>query len=129
MGIVCENILIKEYNHLTKTCLFPSALQFLISDKDDKITNEVQKDVVKVKDANEDSSSTDNDEVKENIPEAKNPDAGNPIAENPEVAQADNAPESSEESTETKEGSSSPKVLEPVIIVEDKKNDDNTTNF
>ena len=111
---------------------------FLIS----KDTNETKVDV---KDANEESSSTDDKEVEpEADPEAKleaEPEAepeAKPEAEPEADPEADleaelkteNVPEAEtiEDSTETKEGTSTPKVLEPVIIVEDKK-DEITTNL
>ena len=100
---------------------------FLISDQD---TNDHK---VEVKDANEESSSTDDKEVEpEADPEAE-PEA-DPEAEleaAPEdVLEAENFPEAetTEDSTETKEGASTPEVLETVIIVEDKK-DEITTNL
>ena len=100
---------------------------FLISDKD---TNDHK---VEVKDANEESSSTDDKEVEpeaelEAEPEAK-PEA-DPEADPEAELKTENVPEAetTEDSTETKEGASTPEVLEPVIIVEDKK-DEITTNL
>ena len=95
---------------------------FLVS----KDTNETKVDV---KDANEESSSTDDKEVEpEADPEAK-PEA-EPEADLEAELKTENVPEAEtiEDSTETKEGTSTPKVLEPVIIVEDKK-DEITTNL
>ena len=107
---------------------------FLIS----KDTNETKVDV---KDANEESSSTDDKEVEpEADPEAKleaepeaKPEAepeADPEADLEAELKTENVPEAEtiEDSTETKEGTSTPKVLEPVIIVEDKK-DEITTNL
>ena len=70
-----------------------------------------------VKDANEESSSTDDKEVE-------------PEADLEAELKTENVPEAEtiEDSTETKEGASTPEVLEPVIIVEDKK-DEITTNL
>ena len=107
---------------------------FLVS----KDTNETKVDV---KDANEESSSTDDKEVEpEADPEAKleaEPEA-KPEAEPEADPEADleaelktenvSEAETTEDSTETKEGASTPDVLEPVIIVEDKK-DEITTNL
>ena len=78
-----------------------------------------------VKDANEESSSTDDKEVE---PEAE-PEAA-PEAEPEAELKTENVPEAetTEDSTETKEGASTPEILEPVIIVEDKK-DEITTNL
>jgi len=99
-------------------------------DKDTKDTNDTS---LEVKDANEESSSTDD---KEADPEA-NPEA-DPEAELEADPQAElkteNVPEAETtvDSTETKEGASTPEVLEPVIIVEDKKKsdiDEITTNL
>ena len=95
---------------------------FLVS----KDTNETKVDV---KDANEESSSTDDKEVEpEADPEAE-PEA-EPEADPEAELKTENVPEAEtiEDSTETKEGTSTPKVLEPVIIVEDKK-DEITTNL
>ena len=103
---------------------------FLVS----KDTNETKVDV---KDANEESSSTDDKEVEpEADPEAKleaEPEAepeADPEADLEAELKTENVPEAEtiEDSTETKEGTSTPKVLEPVIIVEDKK-DEITTNL
>ena len=78
-----------------------------------------------VKDANEESSSTDDKEVE---PEAE-PEAA-PEAEPEAELKTENVPEAetTEDSTETKEGASTPEILEPVIIVQDKK-DEITTNL
>ena len=86
-----------------------------------------------VKDANEESSSTDDKEVEpEADPEAEpeaDPEAELEAAPEAEL-KTENVPEAetTEDSTETKEGASTPEVLEPVIIVEDKK-DEITTNL
>ena len=82
-----------------------------------------------VKDANEESSSTDDKEVEpEADPEAKL--EADPEADLEAELKTENVPEAEtiEDSTEPKDGASTPEVLEPVIIVEDKK-DEITTNL
>ena len=88
---------------------------------------------VDVKDANEESSSTDDKEVEPEAEPEADPEAELKAA--PEAApeaelKTEIVPEAetTEDSTETKEGASTPEVLEPVIIVEDKK-DEITTNL
>ena len=77
-----------------------------------------------VKDANEESSSTDDKELddKEVEPEA------DPEADPEAELEAEPVAEFKTENAQTKEGASTPEVLEPVIIVEDKK-DEVTTNL
>ena len=99
---------------------------FLIS----KDTNETKVDV---KDANEESSSTDDQEVEPEAERKADPEVepeADPEADLEAELKTENVPEAEtiEDSTETKEGTSTPKVLEPVIIVEDKK-DEITTNL
>ena len=88
---------------------------------------------MEVKDANEESSSTDDKEVEPEAEPEADPEAELKAA--PEAApeaelKTEIVPEAetTEDSTETKEGASTPEVLEPVIIVEDKK-DEITTNL
>ena len=90
-----------------------------------------------VKDANEESSSTDDQEVEPEAEREADPEVeleADPEAEleaEPEAElKTENVPEAEtiEDSTEPKDGASTPEVLEPVIIVEDKK-DEITTNL
>ena len=104
-------------------CAKPFTPNFLISDKD---TNDHK---VEVKDANEESSSTDDKEVEPEAESEAEPEAE--LEAEPEAElKTENVPEAETTggSTETKEGASTPEVLEPVIIVEDKK-DEITTNL
>ena len=78
---------------------------------------------MEVKDANEESSSTDDKEVESEAEPEADPEA-DPEAE----LEAEPVAEFKTENAQTKEGASTPEVLEPVIIVEDKK-DEVTTNL
>merc|ERR1712051_884666 len=85
----------------------------------DEDTNDTKVDV---KDANEESSSTDDQEVEPEVELEADPEAE--LEAEPEAElKTENVPEAEtiEDSTEPKEGASTPDVLEPVIIVEDKK--------